>query len=395
MFPRLLLIAERFAPDVGGVARSAARTADALAELGVEVHVLAWTRTLPSGQVDVRVSKRPGAADVVVHRLGLFANQDYSLQHTLTLLDALHRRHPFAGVWGHYLFPAGFLAVLFAGSVGIPATVSARGNDVDMLMFPPGDFARLTWTLERAHTITAVSADLAGKIQLLTNGGRPVHVVPNSVDAALFHPAPPDDALRASLGILPEESVLCFSGELRHKKGLGPLLAAFVEVRAARPACLLVIGEVRVRDQAALASFAAEQPAARARLIVTGHLEDPRDVARHLRLCDVFLQPSLWDGLPNSVLEAMACERLVIASDAGGIPEVIEHGQSGFLVPRTELHRLGEAIQEVLSLPAEHRRTIAAAARRRICEAFSPAREAVELQRVLAQLWPTNNEAGR
>ena len=86
-FPRLLLIAERFAPDVGGVARSAARTADALAELGVEVHVLAWTRTLPAGQVDARIAKRPGAADVVVHRLGLFANLDYSLQHTLTLLD--------------------------------------------------------------------------------------------------------------------------------------------------------------------------------------------------------------------------------------------------------------------------------------------------------------------
>ena len=189
--------------------------------------------------------------------------------------------------------------------------------------------------------------------------------------------------------------MLCFSGELRHKKGLAPLLAAFLEVRAARPACLLVIGEVRVRDQAALASFAAEHPEARARLIVTGHLEDPREVARHLRLCDLFLQPSLWDGLPNSVLEAMACERLVLASDAGGIPEAIEHGQSGFLVPRTDLHRLGEAIQEVLSLPADRRRSIASAARHRIRETFSPAREAAELRTVLAQLWPSNDYVER
>ena len=91
----------------------------------------------------------------------------------------------------------------------------------------------------------------------------------------------------------------------------------------------------------------------------------------------------------------MACERLVIASDAGGMPEVIEHGQSGFLVPRTELHRLGEAILEVMSLPAEQRRTIATAARRRICEAFSPAREAAELQQVLNQLWPATDVVGR
>jgi glycosyltransferase involved in cell wall biosynthesis len=394
-FPRLLLIAERFAPDVGGVARSAARTADALAMLGVEVHVLSWTRTLPAGQIDTHVVKRSNAADVVVHRLGLFANLDYSLQHTLTLLETLHRRHPFAGTWGHYLFPAGFVSVLFAGSVGIPATVSARGNDVDMLMFPPGDFARLLWTLERARVISAVSSDLARKIHLLTNAGQPVHVVPNSVDPELFHARAPDESLRASLGISPEETVLCFSGELRQKKGLAALLTAFLEVRAARPTCLLVIGEVRVRDQAALASFSAEHPESRARLIVTGHLEDPREVARHLRLCDIFLQPSLWDGLPNSVLEAMASERLVIASDAGGIPEAIEHGRSGFLVPRTELHRLGEAIQEVLSLPEEQRRSITNAARRRICDNFSPAREAAELRTILAHLWPTNEAIER
>ncbi|MFN0053058.1 MAG: glycosyltransferase [Planctomycetales bacterium] len=220
--PRLLFISERFAPDLGGVARSAARTAQALADLGVEVHVLAWSRTIPAGQLQSRrvYGKRPDSVELVVHRLGLFANLDYSLQHTLTLIEAWHRERPFDGIWGHYLFPAGFLAVLSAGTVGIPAAVSARGNDVDMLMFPPGDFARLTWTLERARVITAVSADLARKIRVLLGDDRPIQVIPNSVDAKLFHPSPADASLRAALGLLPGESVLGFSGELRHKKGL-------------------------------------------------------------------------------------------------------------------------------------------------------------------------------
>lgn len=386
----LLLITERFAPDLGGVARSATRTAAALAQLGVAVQVVAWTRTLPAGQLETRVQPAvsPAAPPVVVHRLGLFGNLDYSLQHTLTLLDGLHRQQPFAGVWGHYLFPAGFLAVLFAGSVGIPATASARGNDVDLLMFPPGDFARLTWTIERAQVLTAVSADLARKLRLLSREQPRVHVVPNSVDAELFQPAPPDAQLRAALGIQPGELVLGFSGELRHKKGLAPLLAAFLEVRQSCPACLLVIGEVRVREQAALASFAAEHPEARARLLVTGHLDDPRDIARHLQLCDLYVQPSIWDGLPNAVLEAMACERLVLASDAGGLPEVLEHGRSGFLIPRLDLHRLGEAILEVWRLPLAQRQAIGHAARQRIQQAFSAEREAAELRLALAQLWP-------
>lgn len=385
---RLLLITERFAPDVGGVARSATRTAAAIARLGIEVHVLAWTRTLPAGQLETHVepAEHPGGARLFLHRLGLFANLDYSLQHTLIVLEALHRQHPFDAAWGHYLFPAGFLAVLFAETERMPVTVSARGNDVDRLMFPPGDFARLLWTLERARLVTTVSADLARKVRVLSPAIRPPHVLPNSVDAELFQPGPGEPGLRSTLGIEPDETVLGFSGELRQKKGVVPLLQAFVEVRRTRPACLLVIGELRFRDEAALASFAAEQPAARARLIVTGHLEDQRDVARHLRLCELFLQPSFWDGLPNALLEAMACSRLVIASDAGGIPEAVEHGRSGFLVPRTELHRLGEAIQEVLALPAEQRQTIADAARHRVVETFSSAREEAELRAVLQEL---------
>ncbi|MFN0051235.1 MAG: glycosyltransferase family 4 protein, partial [Planctomycetales bacterium] len=172
--------------------------------------------------------------------------------------------------------------------------------------------------------------------------------------------------------------------------GLAPLLEAFHAVRQERPAALLVIGEVRPRDQALLASFAAEHPEDRTRLIVTGHLNDSQEVARHLCLCDHFLQPSLWDGLPNAVLEAMACERIVIASDAGGLPEVIDHGVNGFLVPRTQLPRLGEAILELLALDEARRGTIGHAARKRIQEAFSAEREAAQLQQALAHLWPAS-----
>ncbi|MEI8019711.1 MAG: glycosyltransferase [Schlesneria sp.] len=388
---RLLFITERFAPDLGGVSRSATRTVAALARLGIDVEVLSWSRSLPAGERDTREMPREALSGrVVVHRMGLFANLDYSLQHTMTLLESLHRSVPFDGVWGHYLSTAGFLSVLFANTVGIPATVSARGNDVDLLTFPPGDFARLTWTLARAHSVTAVSADLERKIRVLVPGAQRVQIVRNSVDVDLFRPADAEDSLKSSLGILSNEMVLGFSGELRHKKGIRPMLAAFREVRRVRPVCLLVIGEVRARDQAVLTSFAAEDPDAHTRLIVTGHLENQQDIVRHLRLCDLFLQPSYWDGLPNSVLEAMACERVVLASDAGGIPEAIEHGRSGFLLPRLELTHLGEAILELMAISARQRQQIGLAARRRVEEHFSATREANALKQALDDLWSTD-----
>ena len=143
---------------------------------------------------------------------------------------------------------------------------------------------------------------------LLTKKIKPI-VIPNVVDTETFRPAAVagDEGLRTSLGIQLREAVLGFCGELRHKKGLPFILSALLEVQQTREACLLVIGEIRPREQTHLATFAAEHPDAAQRILVTGHLETQSDVARHFHLCDVVLQPSVWDGLPNATLEAMAC----------------------------------------------------------------------------------------
>lgn len=280
------------------------------------------------------------------------------------------------------------MAVVFAESSGFPSTVSARGNDIDRLMFPPGDFARLMWTLDRAAVVSCVSSDLAQKVEmLLAKKIKPI-VIPNVVDTEVFRPAAVagDEGLRTKLGILPREAVLGFCGELRHKKGLPFILSALLEVRQARDACLLVIGEIRPREQTHLATFAAEHPDAAQRILVTGHLEAQSDVARHFHVCDVVLQPSVWDGLPNATLEAMACGKIVIASDAGGIPEAIVHGVNGFLIQKALLNNLGTAILEVLNMDVSQRESIAHAARRRIVECFQGNREAARLGEVLEKL---------
>lgn len=358
------------------------------------MHVVAWTRLLPPGELQSQelVSVSNSFGSLTLHRVGLFANWDLSLQHTLNVLEWLHAEVGFDAVWGHYLHPAGFLAVMFAGLVGVPSTVSARGNDVDRLMFPPGDFARLLWTLDRANVVTAVSGELLHKIEVLL-GRKPLSVVlPNVVDAEVFSPS--DDVaelapLRQRLGIDECEAVLGFCGELRHKKGLSFLLAALAEVREERPACLLVIGDVRPREQATISAFALAHPDSASRIVVTGHLDEPTEVARHLRLCDVVLQPSVWDGLPNALLEAMSCERVVIGSDAGGIGEVIEHGVSGFVIPKAHLHRLGQAVREVLGLTHPERRAIGQAARQRMLAEFAPDSESHRLRETLGLLKET------
>ena len=385
LFPRILFITEGFPPDIGGLASSSFRITQALCNLGFAVDVLTWSRYLQAGEV-----LPPNPIDDTkpqVYRIGLYRHWDSTMPHTLNILDWLHDTRNYTAVWGHYLFPGGFLATWFAANKGIPSTVSARGNDLDREMFPPGDFARLQWTLANAKVITAVSADIAKKIQLLSQRFDAI-ALKNAVDTDIFSPTIATQVNRRSLGIADNEVVLGFAGELREKKGQVFLFQALTTVSAKHPTCLLIIGEIRASQATALQSYTSQYP--EAHIIVTGHIPNPATVAQHLQLCDVYLQPSLWEGMPNALLEAMAVECQCIASDAGGIPEVINHGENGFIVPRHQLHRLGEAVLEFLELETAIRRQIGKAARDRIITEFSLQQEKLRLQTVIDLLMPNS-----
>ncbi|BAY62771.1 group 1 glycosyl transferase [Calothrix brevissima NIES-22] len=395
---RLLLITERFAPDLGGLARSATRLVGTLSQLGMEIDVVTWSRYLQPGEV---LPPETIEKNIRVYRIGLYRHWDMTMPHTLNVLEWLHSAHNYDAVWGHYLFPSGFLATWFAALQGLASTVSARGNDIDREMFPPGDFARLQWTLQHAKVITAVSADMSRKIQLLSGRGD-VLVLKNAVDTEIFSPqnnptpSPSPQARRGegitreSLGIAADEVILGFCGELREKKGQQFLLNALTTVRQVHPACLLIIGEVRASQESVLQLYKTNQPENAQRIIITGHLPNLEAVAEYLRLCDVYLQPSLWEGMPNALLEAMACGCSCIASDAGGIPEVITHGKNGFLLPRSQLHKLGEAVLEYLTLSDEEKNHISQAARDRILTEYSLPQEKLQLQTLMARLIPNS-----
>ena len=158
MKPRLLFLSERYAPDLGGVATSAGRISRALVEIGADVDVIAWTRTLDAGIVAVE------EGNPCVYRMGRFREWDTTMPHTSNLFDWLLSTHSYDAIWGHYLAPSGFLAAWFGRLKNIPSTVSVRGNDLDRDIFPPGDFARLRWTLEHADCVSAVTSELAAKV---------------------------------------------------------------------------------------------------------------------------------------------------------------------------------------------------------------------------------------
>jgi glycosyltransferase involved in cell wall biosynthesis len=185
--------------------------------------------------------------------------------------------------------------------------------------------------------------------------------------------------------------VLGFCGELREKKGLAHLLDALAAVRSVRPARLLLIGDVRPSEMPRMVQWIGPGPLEE-QILVTGQLATPEDVNAHLQACDVYLQPSLWDGMPNALLEAMAAGCGAISSDAGGIPEIITPGVDGIIVPRWQLHRLGEAVLEWLDADPGDRDRIRRAARARMVAEFSLERERQELQSLLGRVIPSSSQ---
>lgn len=380
MKPRLLFLSERYPPDLGGVATSAGRISRTLAEIA-DVDVISWTRTLDPGVVAAE------EGNPRIHRMGRFREWDATMPHTSNLFDWLLSMHSYDAIWGHYLAPSGFLAAWFGRLKNIPSTVSVRGNDLDRDIFPPGDFARLRWTLEHATCVTAVTAELAAKVTALS-GRKDVVCLKNVVDSTVFAPAAADPALRKKYGVSTGEAILGFAGELREKKGLPFLLEALRQVREKRPACLLVIGEVRPSEMPRLMQWTGAAGLEEHRVLVTGRLDTPAEVNAHLALCDLYLQPSLWDGMPNALLEAMAAGCAVIGSDAGGIPEIITDGVDGIVIPRWRLHCLGDVVLEWLD---RDRTEMRRAARDRMVQDFGPDHERRQLQTLLDRLIPSSS----
>lgn len=378
---RILFITDRFPPSIGGVSVSAERMTRLLAARGHLVHVLHLNADVEPGAVQ---SVREG--DVMVHRLGGLEGDDVTCQFADNVITHLHARVGFELFHGHGCAPAGYLAALYATMLGARSMVSIRGNDVARAMFRGDQLPLILWTLQHAGAVGCVSRELVAKCQALS-GRTDIRFTPNSVELDIFTPQPKDAALCEALGI-GEEIVLGFVGELRYKKGTHFILDAFRAVREQHPASLLLVGGMRGEDRLYLRRFLRHHPALRAEIHVVDYVHDRTELASYYQLLDLVLAPSLWDGMPNSVLEAMACGRPVLATNVGGIRDVIRHGDSGVLLDVHELPRLGEGCLELLAEGPAFREALGTQARRHIEQHHTPEREVTRVEEIYDALMP-------
>ena len=375
---KIALLSEKYTPDIGGLAISAGRLGHLLAAAGHEVRVFSPSGNLPASEKRTLSSNR-----ISVTRFGVNKRVDDTLVDWFELIVEEHKRDPFDILQAYFLPQAGFLAAYAGKYLNVPSIVSIRGNDIERAAFDPSKFSHVMYALQHASAVTTNANMLAEKAKAFIN--REIFLIPNGIDTDLFKPMDKNDALAEVLllasnslvldGVQPAmqiQNVIGFAGELREKKGLQTLLGAYAQINKAQPATLLIVGEVRQGEDKKLFDELKES-IPNSNIIVTGYVPH-KDLPAYYSLMDVFVHPSLRDGMPNAVLEAMACEKTVIATPVGGVMDVIEDNINGMLVNVNDVDGLAQKIAEALNQP-DKRKQLGESAREAVLHRYTLEKE--------------------
>ena len=342
---KIALLSEKYTPDIGGLAISTGRLGDLLSTAGHDVRLFAPTVNLPP---TIKQSQRSGG--VYITRFGVHKRVDNTLVDWFELIVDEHKHEPFDLIHAYFLPMAGFVGAYSGKYLKVPSIVSIRGNDIERAAFDPGKFSHVMYALQNANAVTTNASELAKKAKAFID--REIHLIPNGIDTGNFKPVGRNEVLAEALGVENRTSkVVGFVGELREKKGLATLLTGYAQTNKKIPSTLLIVGEIREgEDKKLFDEFQLSNP--ENQIIVTGHVPH-KDLPAYYSLMDVFIHPSLRDGMPNAVLEAMACGVPVIATPVGGVLDVLEDGVNGRTIPVNDAEMLAKVTEELLNDPEQ------------------------------------------
>jgi len=341
--------------SVGGSGVVAAELARCLADRGHRTHVI-------SSDTPFRLRESDGG--VRFHRVEtpgypLFREPQYLLALANRLVQVA-RAHRLDIIHAHYAIPhaaAAYLArQILAGGCGeppcTPRTITTlHGTDVTILGSDSSYRETVAFCIDQSDAVTAVSASLRAETKRAMPVTSDITVIPNFVDLEVYRRRP-DPALGTRWSASGERLVMHLSN-LRPVKQIDAVVRVFAQIRARVPARLLIGGE---GPELGRAQQLIDELGLRDHVDLVG---EAQDVVGLLSAADLFLLPSLQESFGLSALEAMACGVPVVASNVGGLPEVITDGVNGFLHPPDAVTQMAESAIQLLSDPELHRRMAA------------------------------------
>lgn len=351
-------------PTYGGSGIVATELGLELAERGHEVHFISYAHPIRLDPEHPRLHYH----EVEVTTYPLFQFPPYCLAlasrmtdvASLYSLDLLHV---------HYAIPHSVAALLaremFGGRRRLPFITTLHGTDITLVGADRSYFPITKFSIERSDGVTAVSRNLRDRTIEFFDIQSEIRVIYNFVNCEKYRPAPEERPKNPYAP--PGEKVLIHISNFRPVKRVQDCIQILAAVRKQIPAHLLMVGDGPERGPAEELAF---------RLGIEKHvtfLGKQTHVEKLLPLADVLLLPSEIESFGLAILEAMACGVPSVATRVGGVPELITHGQDGYLEEVGDIAAQSTRVIELLSDSALYQR-ISQAARRTATARFCSSR---------------------
>ena len=343
--------------SVGGSGVVATELAHALALRGHQVHVISS---------DPPFRWRPGVPGLFFERVEvppypLFREPQYLLALANTIARVAEKRR-LDVVHAHYAVPhatAAYLAdqMLAGGHIPAPSTVTTlHGTDITLVGSDPSYAQVVAFSIEQSHGVTTVSRSLKADTIAALGIRHEIQVIPNFLNCSAYRRRFDPDLRQRLAPAERFDALVLHVSNFRPVKRVDVALEVFRAIRRRVRARFILVGDGPVRPD--IERRVAEYG-------LTGDVAfvgEEQDLVPWLSAADLFLLPSAQESFGLAALEAMACEVPVVASNVGGLPEIIEDGVSGFLCPPDAVDAMADRGVELLTDAARHKSIVGAAA---------------------------------
>lgn len=364
-------------PTYGGSGAVATELGLALAKRGHEVHFVSYAQPFRLDHFRERVFFH----EVEMEDYPLFEHPPYSLALAVALHDTA-LKHELDLVHVHYAIPHATSAWIAHEMLGeerdLKIVTTLHGTDITLVGLHPSFHPITRFSILKSHGLTAVSEFLKREtVRDFTVPEERIEVIPNFVDTTVYRPGL-EPCHREALA--PEgEKIVMHISNFRAVKRAEDVVSVFAKLTAKLPSRLVLIGDGPERPRVLMR---ADELGVRDRVLFLGKHTSVHEL---LACADLFLLPSASESFGLVALEAMACGAPVVASNVGGLPEVIEHGTTGYMFDIGDIDGMAEAGLRIMG-DDDHWRSLSEAGRAVANERFSAERVVPMYERYYEQV---------
>lgn len=328
-------------PTFGGSGVVATELGIALANRGHEIHFITYKQPVRLELLNNNIHFH----EVHVPEYPLFKYQPYELALSSKLVDTI-KLYGIELLHVHYAIPhayAGYMAkkMLEEEGIYIPMITTLHGTDITLVGKHPFYKPAVTFSINNSDVVTSVSENLRERTLEFFDIKKNIEVIPNFIDKRKYANTYKD--CQRTLMAEEHEKIITHISNFRKVKRIPDIINIFNNVQAKIPAKLLMVGEGPEKEGA---EILCEKLGISDKVIFLGN---SNEIDRILCFSDLFLLPSESESFGLAALEAMINRVPVISSNAGGIPEVNEHGVTGFLSAIGDVNEMSENALKILS----------------------------------------------